>query len=469
MSQIDTFCHRALATATRRRRLGPSPPLPSTGATRKILAAWTFLRLLQLDSRAQSSPAASCQESSAPSSASSPSTSSRRTSFSIASASCSPRPTSNPRTTKAPQAHHRRALPRLLHSVSWGEAAWGAARTGARPQAAGDFVMSSFAGVSMLIDDEVCTTPAVDAGGDSGYHLLVVKGYSRTVRKGKGISFGDFMVGGHKWCIYYCPKGEGPSCADFISLYFCRCCDDDNIEVPVEAKVEFSFVDQVEYQKPTHIRASKTYSFYSKSPSRCFPKFVRRDILERSCNLKGDCFTIRCDVMVCKDLNTQDAGGTVSDIHQHFDNLLQNKVGTDVTFMVNSETFAAHRCVLAARSTVFMAQLFGPMSQGTTSSAIQIKDMRAEVFAALLRFIYTDSFPDIKKDGYLEGDKAEVVEQGQKEKEVDYAMWVQDLLVAADRYDVQRLKLLCEELLIEHLGVSSVASTLALDEQHYCH
>ncbi|XP_047055237.1 BTB/POZ and MATH domain-containing protein 1-like [Lolium rigidum] len=330
--------------------------------------------------------------------------------------------------------------------------------------------MSSFAGVSMLIGDEVHTTPAVNTCGDSGYHLLVVNDYSRTLREipnGKVNSSGDFMVGGHKWCICYCPNGADPSCADFISLFFARCCDDDGIEEPVEAKVEFSFVDQVEHQKQMHIRASKSYSFSSKSPSWGFPRFVRRDILERSGNLKGDCFTIRCDIMVCKDLNTKYAGGTVSDIHQHFDYLLQNKVGTDVTFEVSGETFAAHRCVLAARSTVFMAQLFGPMSEGTTSSAIQIKDMRAKVFAALLRFIYTDSFPEIDKNNYLEGDKAEVVEQRQEE-EVDYVMWVQDLFVAADRYDLQRLKLLCEDLLSEHIGVSSVASTLALAEQHYC-
>jgi speckle-type POZ protein len=37
----------------------------------------------------------------------------------------------------------------------------------------------------------------------------------------------------------------------------------------------------------------------------------------------------------------------------------------DVTFHVGAggETFTAHRCVLAARSPVFMAQLFGPWKE----------------------------------------------------------------------------------------------------------
>uniref|UniRef100_A0ACD6A1U4 Uncharacterized protein n=1 Tax=Avena sativa TaxID=4498 RepID=A0ACD6A1U4_AVESA len=190
---------------------------------------------------------------------------------------------------------------------------------------------------------------------------------------------------------------------------------------------------------------------------------MKRDALERSANLKDDCFTIRCDIMVCKDPNNGDAVDALSDVHQHFPHLLQNEVGADVTFEVNGETFAAHRCVLAARSKFFMAQLFGPMTENNTSSVIQIKDMEAKVFAALLSFIYTDSFPGMDMDNDMEE------EVGQDEEEVEYVMWLQDLFVAADRYDLQRLKLLCEEHLVDHLCVSSVASTLALAEQHYCH
>jgi speckle-type POZ protein len=181
------------------------------------------------------------------------------------------------------------------------------------------------------------------------------------------------------------------------------------------------------------------------------------------------------------------AKALLPDIHQHFNSLLQNKVGADVAFQVGGETFAAHRCVLAARSTVFMAQLFGPMKE--TSSVIHIKDMDAKVFGALLSFIYTDSFPEMLYDNDMETDKmpgvvkqeqedeatddkmSEGVEQGQEEEAVEDEMrlqWLQDLLVAADRYDVQRLKFICEKQLSEHINVSSVMPTLALAEQHHC-
>ena len=117
-----------------------------------------------------------------------------------------------------------------------------------------------------------------------------------------------------------------------------------------------------------------------------------------------------------------------------------------MTLEVSGETFAAHHCVLAARCTVFMAQLFGPMMEGTTSSVIQIKDMEAEVFAALLSFIYTDSFPEMEEEFCMEKDET----------------WTQNLLVAADKYDLQRLKFICERQLSENIGVSSVASNLRL-------
>ncbi|CAM0958341.1 unnamed protein product [Alopecurus aequalis] len=341
--------------------------------------------------------------------------------------------------------------------------------------------MSSFTGVSIITDGKHCTTTAIDTDADSGYHLLVVKDYSRTLQgipHGEVIGAGPIMVGGHEWYIWYSPNGEDPSCADFISLDLSF--HDDNVEEIVEVKFEFSFVDEVEKQKPKEILATGAYDFSIDGRS-CGPvNFMKRSDLERSAHLKDDCFTIRCDIVICKDLDTHDTDGTISDIHQHFDSLLQNKVGADVTFEVSGETFAAHRCVLAARSKVFMAQLFGPMTEGTTSSAIQIKDMRAKVFAALLKFIYTDSFPEMDKDNYMEEEAGQKGEQGQEEEEgkdeeegqeedVMWLQWLQDLLVAADRYDLQRLKFLCGKQLSEHISVSSVTSTLALAEQLHCH
>ena len=64
---------------------------------------------------------------------------------------------------------------------------------------------------------------------------------------------------------------------------------------------------------------------------------------------------------------------------EYFGKLLDSGKGTDVNFEVEGEIFAAHKLVLAARSPVFKAQLFGPMRNQNTQ-CIKVDDIVAPVF-----------------------------------------------------------------------------------------
>ncbi|GJN36727.1 hypothetical protein PR202_gb25617 [Eleusine coracana subsp. coracana] len=101
------------------------------------------------------------------------------------------------------------------------------------------------------------------------------------------------------------------------------------------------------------------------------------------------------------------------------------------------------------RSPVFEAELYGPMRDKTRN--ITVKDMQPDVFKALLHLIYTDSLP-------VMDDPA-----GEPNTEM-----VKHLLVAADRYALERMKLMCESILCNRIDVKNVASTLALADQYYC-
>ena len=79
---------------------------------------------------------------------------------------------------------------------------------------------------------------------------------------------------------------------------------------------------------------------------------------------------------------------------------------------------------------------------------IRINDMEPAIFKALLHIIYTDSLPDSCCYGQN--------------------MVITHLLVAADRYVVEWLRLLCESKLSEAIEVETVVTTLALAEQHNC-
>jgi speckle-type POZ protein len=94
-----------------------------------------------------------------------------------------------------------------------------------------------------------------------------------------------------------------------------------------------------------------------------------------------------------------------------------------------------------------MAQLFGLMEE-RNSSVVRIDDMEPRVFWTMLHFIYMDEFPKLDKG--------------------DTIAMAQHLLVAADRYDLQRQKLICEHKLCECISTSSATTTLVLAEQHGC-
>nr|XP_020163768.1 BTB/POZ and MATH domain-containing protein 2-like [Aegilops tauschii subsp. strangulata] len=130
-----------------------------------------------------------------------------------------------------------------------------------------------------------------------------------------------------------------------------------------------------------------------------------------------------------------------------------------VTFLVEDTKFRAHTLVLAMRSPVFAAELFGHMMESTTQR-VRIEDMRASTFRAMLQFIYTDELPikpnnDEESGSSRNNFKKEFMARGRE------AM-VHKLLVAADRYDFERLRLMCENILCESIDVETVMMTLLL-------
>jgi len=127
--------------------------------------------------------------------------------------------------------------------------------------------------------------------------------------------------------------------------------------------------------------------------------------------------------------------------------LFEGKMSTDVVFDVDGTQIPAHKIILSARSPVFKVLLTGPMKEGHQDS-ITIKDVRAPVFRILLYFAYADRLPP------------EVV--GTK---LDVPL-AQHLLAAADRFQLIRLRCICEQRLCDSVAVDTVATTLALAEQN---
>ncbi|VAH84248.1 unnamed protein product [Triticum turgidum subsp. durum] len=265
---------------------------------------------------------------------------------------------------------------------------------------------------------------AIVASTVSGYHLLKVDGYSRTkgVPTGERIKSRPFTLGGHRWHIEYYPNGQKPEYAEYISVFLNL---DASVATAVKAQQKFSFADEETNQAPSLI---STVNSYSSQQGWGVATFIKRADLEKSEHLKDDSFTIRCDIIVIGDYRAEDlleetppAFVTVapSDLHQHLGDLLNTEKGADVVF-----------------------------EEGDAAGVVHRDEMEAEVFKALLCFAYTDSLPVTEKE--------------------DEDVMYQHLLVAADRYNMERLKSICEEKLCKFINAATIATILTLAEQHHC-
>ncbi|CAO2149722.1 unnamed protein product [Urochloa humidicola] len=263
-------------------------------------------------------------------------------------------------------------------------------------------------------------------------------------------------IGGYDWqCNYATNYSRGT-----VSLILLL--PHDNIRDPINARFKFSLLDREGRPVPSSTRAS---SFQNWSTQHRWEwicdDFITKEDLEQPEYRLDDAygsFTVRFDIAL-KPFKAKgtDAFVTVppSDLHHHLGNLLECKEGTDVTFHVaGGDMFPAHRCVLAARSPVFRAQLFGGMKESKQTESgviVAIEDMEAQVFSSLLHFCYTDSLLKAVED------------------DDDWSMeHYQHLLVAADRYGLERMKLICQEKLCSHICADSVGRMLALADQYHC-
>ena len=179
-----------------------------------------------------------------------------------------------------------------------------------------------------------------------------------------------------------------------------------------------------------------------------FDKFIRVTDLENPVTnlLPNDTLTIFCrlektknDSDICNCLMEKTATTRARrKLGQDLASLLDDKY-SDFVFKVENVKIAAHRVILAARSPVFDAMFQHDMKEKRTNET-EIEDATPAAFKALLRFIYT---------GHCE-----------------VGMLAEELLVAANKYDIQDLKEICAKELHKKLTVDNAVHLLILSDLH---
>ncbi|XP_064384107.1 TD and POZ domain-containing protein 3-like [Halichondria panicea] len=119
----------------------------------------------------------------------------------------------------------------------------------------------------------------------------------------------------------------------------------------------------------------------------------------------------------------------------------------NVTLLVgprdSREEIKANKMMLMARSPVFAVMFQSEMVEKATST-VEITDISTNEFKILLKFIYTDDKPDLND-----------------------LKTIEDVIIDADKYQIIRLKNLCEnQLLTNYLSIENAGHLLAFADQY---
>ncbi|CAG0901627.1 unnamed protein product [Darwinula stevensoni] len=247
-----------------------------------------------------------------------------------------------------------------------------------------------------------------------------------------------------KWCLRVNPKGLDEESKDYLSLYLLLVsCN----KSEVRAKFKFSILN-AKREETKAMESQRAYRFVQ-GKDWGFKKFIRRDFLFDEANglLPDDKLTLYCEVSVVADSVNISGQSNASPFRvpdcrlaDDLGMLFESQRFSDVTLAAAEKEFVAHKAILAARSPVFAAMFEHEMEE-RKAGRVEIADVEPEVLQEMLRFVYTGKSPNLDK-------------------------LADELLAAADKYALERLKIMCEEALSQSLSIENAADVLILADLH---
>merc|ERR1712142_144909 len=227
-----------------------------------------------------------------------------------------------------------------------------------------------------------------------------------------------------------------------ISLYLCLLSTD---KPDVWAKYKFCILDE----NLEECIAARPQSRRFTPGKRCGPTLRSMDTSRQgrflSEILYDDQLIVSCQILVV--METQNRMGVVNKlkipectIGEDLSSLLDSSRLSDVTVNVKGKDFHLHQNILAARSPVFRAMFDHDMLE-SCQRHVDIPDISIDVMKDLVRFIYTGVAPNLET-------------------------LAPELLAAADKYGLTRLKLQCESHLSTNLSATNVCELLVVADLH---
>ncbi|XP_057319167.1 speckle-type POZ protein-like [Microplitis mediator] len=220
--------------------------------------------------------------------------------------------------------------------------------------------------------------------------------------------------------------------------HFSLCLTSDHHELNV--KFSFYLLDS----KKEKVCIKEHHESLSKGEKMCYSLNKKSLLTGKDTYLPGNTLT------VCLDLTVYGTSITTSTkvllnapkhpMAHDFTELYNSRIGCDVIINVGDTNFEAHKIILMARSPVLAAMFSHEMIE-KKDNKISIPDITPEIFEKVLEYIYTDEVSGL----------AEIAD---------------DLLEAADKYQLLSLKNICQESLRETLNLENAFKLMTLADRH---
>lgn len=177
----------------------------------------------------------------------------------------------------------------------------------------------------------------------------------------------------------------------------------------------------------------------SKDHQFIFPNFVKMDqIVNQKGFLIEGYLMIEFNIQICS-TNNYDPTHKSKKLNS-FGELFESEKFSDIKFIVENKEFKLHKCILSARSRVFSA-MFEHNMRESKENVVKIDGISYDVMKELFRFIYSEKVENLET-------------------------LASDLLVAANKYELEDLKSLCEKVLIKNLSTNNVIDLYVLADHH---
>ncbi|XP_065216037.1 speckle-type POZ protein B-like [Planococcus citri] len=243
-----------------------------------------------------------------------------------------------------------------------------------------------------------------------------------------------------------------PNCSEYISLHLCPD-DASNLEkyVPISCNLELSLMNSKNEKTSTQ---SKEFVICGSGDGDFgFDYFVERDghlFVEANELLPNDQLTVLCQLSYYKNtdiVNSVDQSFVRSRAEESqpaclggIETLFMDNKFSDITICVKNQEYPAHKNILAARCPYFR-KMFNADWKEKNLDSIELKLIDETVFEEVLRYIYSGSLEKVKT-------------------------MATQLLEAADMFDLEELKLVCEEELLTNLSTKTAVDLLVLADRY---